>query len=91
MIMLYPYITMKDDTEVAFSDIVKVEGQDTLTVYFEKPVITGFVTAECTIPSYRWNVKGLTEPEIAALQVFVKKNESSFFKFAKQGGVGVYA
>ncbi len=89
--MLYPYMTLKDETEVAFSEIKQVNNRETLTVYFEKPVVGGFVTAECVLPDYKWTVKGLTASEINTLQTFVERNSKSFFKFARQGGVGVNA
>lgn len=89
--MTYPYITMKDDTEVAFSEILTIGGKESVRIFFERPTMSGFVTAECLIPAYSWNIKGMTTSEIAALQNFVKKNEKSFFKFAKKGGVGVSA
>ncbi len=89
--MLYPYMTLQDETEVAFSEIKKVNSTETLTVYFEKPIIGGFATAECILPDYKWTVKGLTADEINSLQTFVERNSKSFFKFARQGGVGVDA
>ncbi len=86
--MVYPYMTLQDETEVAFSGIELKNNVETLTVYFEKPVMGGFVSAECTLPGYKWNVNGLTASEISTLQAFVERNSKSFYKFAKQGGVG---
>ncbi|MCR5428125.1 MAG: hypothetical protein K6F16_03935 [Lachnospiraceae bacterium] len=86
--LVHPYITMDDETEVVFSDISLKDGRESLTVFFERPVLEGFVSAECSLPSYKWTVKGLTAKEIARLQEFVERNERSFFKFARQGGVG---
>lgn len=87
--MMHPYITMKDNTEVLFSDVTVLNGVESITVYFERPVVGGFVDAKCVLPSYKWNVNGMSLEEIAKLQAFVEKNADLMVKFAKKGGVGV--
>lgn len=89
--MLHPYITMEDKTEVTFSDITEESGSEILTVYFERPIKSGFVSAECSLPDYTWKIDGLKVDEITSLQRFVEENCKSFFKFARQGGISVYA
>ena len=85
----YPYMTLNDKTEITFSDIRKKGRKNTMTVYFERPVRDGFVSAECSVPDYTWDVKGLTADEIVNYQEFVKRNEASLMKFARNGGTGL--
>jgi len=41
--MIYPYLTLSDETEVVHSGIEMKDGKETVRVYFEKPVETGFL------------------------------------------------
>lgn len=48
--MLYPYLTLWDDTEICHSQIMEKDGKPVVEVHFEKPVESGFCSARCTLP-----------------------------------------
>ena len=52
--MLYPYLTLWDDTEICHSQIMEKDGKPVVEVHFEKPVESGFCSARCTLPDYTW-------------------------------------
>ena len=51
--MMYPYITLADETEITHSQIIEVDGTQTVEVHFERPNENGFDSARCVLPSYR--------------------------------------
>lgn len=55
--MMYPYMTLNDDTEITHSEM-KPDGR--VKVYFETPDDNGgFRNATCYLPDYTWeNVSG---------------------------------
>jgi hypothetical protein len=86
--MIYPYLTFPDETEVVHSGIEVKDGKETVRVYFEKPVETGFFTAECTLPCRTWSkVKGFTDSELEKLLGFVNKQVDLFYEYARKGGM----
>lgn len=63
--MMYPFMTLDDNTEIVHSDVIIENDKENVKVYIEKPVEGGFYSAECYLPDYRWNnVDGFTEAEI---------------------------
>ena len=67
--MLYPYLTLWDDTEICHSQIMEKDGKPVVEVHFEKPVESGFCSARCTLPDYTWQFnEGFSEKEIAFLE-----------------------
>ena len=48
--MMYPYITLADDTEITHSHIMEHEGVQLVEVHFERPTEDGFVSARCVLP-----------------------------------------
>ena len=79
--MMYPFITLEDQTEIVHSDIFP---DNILIVYIEKPV-----TDECfhhgvlRIPEYRWEqIKGFTQDELNRYQEIVRKLEPKLFENA---------
>ena len=71
--MMYPYMTLTDGTGVAHSEIYTENGSETVKVYFEKPILGGFKSAECYLPSYDWkNIEGFTKEEIENLQEYLE-------------------
>ena len=56
--MMYPYITLADETEITHSQIIEVDGTQTVEVHFERPNENGFDSARCVLPSLpqkKWN------------------------------------
>ena len=52
--MMYPYMTLSDETEIIHSQIIKKNGKDYIEVNFEKPIENGFCSARCCLPDYKW-------------------------------------
>ena len=52
--MMYPYITLADETEITHSQIIESDGQQNVEVHFERPTETGFDSARCVLPTYQW-------------------------------------
>ena len=63
--MMYPYITLPDETEIVHSQIVTESGKQKVIVNFERPTETGFDSARCEIPGNTWiSVVGYSSEEI---------------------------
>lgn len=68
-IMMYPYMTLADETEILHSHIMDVDGILKVEVHFERPTIEGFDTARCVLPNYSWiKREGYSEDEIAIFE-----------------------
>lgn len=84
--MMYPYLTMNDDTEITHSEMMD-DGR--VKVYIETPDETGgFHSATCWLPEYKWEkVNGYTETEMKCFQDFLRNNAHLILEFSKDGGV----
>ncbi len=84
--MMYPYLTLKDDTEITHSEM-KEDGR--VKVYIETPDEKGgFYSAICWLPDYRWEkVSGYTEKQIQYYQELLQKNAHLILEFSREGGV----
>ena len=86
--MLYPYLTLWDDTEICHSQIMEKDGKPVVEVHFEKPVESGFCSARCTLPDYPWQFnEGFSEKEIAFFDEFLRHNAHLLIKYAGTGGI----
>ena len=65
--MMYPYITLADDTEITHSHIMEQEGIQSVEVHFERPTEEGFVSARCVLPSYEWKFNEGFRPDELSL------------------------
>ena len=83
--MMYPYMTLNDDTEITYSDM-KDDGS--VKVYIETPdEKDGFHNAVCWLPEYRWeNIYGYTESEMIYFKTLVKNNAHLIIEFSQEGG-----
>lgn len=80
--MLYSYIKLADDTQIAYSEL-RADG--TLVVAIERPVDMGFDSARCVLPSYRWSdVHGFTNEEISSLEALLRDNAPLIFELAER-------
>ncbi len=52
--MMYPYITLADETEITHSHIIEENDVKKVEVHFERATEHGFDTARCILPSYTW-------------------------------------
>ncbi len=84
--MMYPFITLNDDTEITHSEM-KDDGS--VKVYIETPDISdGFHSAVCWLPGYRWeNVKGYSASEMDFFKRLIRNNAHLIIEFSKEGGV----
>ena len=85
--MLYPFMTLPDETEIVHSESILSEGRELVKVCVEKPVDYGFKSATCWLPDYRWeNVVGYTQEEIAGLEEFIQSLSATIYELAREGG-----
>lgn len=66
--MMYPYMTLADETEIVHSQVIEKDGIKKVIVNFECPVENGFDSARCELPDYKWTERiGYSDADIAAL------------------------
>ena len=86
--MMYPYLTLADETEITHSQIIEKDGQQEVEVHFERPVENGFCSARCVLPSYRWKFhNGFTKEELTFFEEFLRHNAHLLYRYAAQGGI----
>ncbi|MBR4473537.1 MAG: hypothetical protein IKS55_07850 [Oscillospiraceae bacterium] len=79
--MLYPFMTLPDETEIVHSEVLTDDGKECVKVCIEKPVIGGFHSAICWLPDYRWeDIHGFTEEEISRYQVLIQHSNLAIAK-----------
>lgn len=80
--MLYNYIKLADETQIAYSNI---QDDNTVQIAVERPVDGGFDAACCLLPSYRWtSVEGFTQKEIDDLSDLLQHNAPLIFRLARE-------
>lgn len=85
--MMYPFMTLDDNTEVVHSEPYISDGKETVKVYFEKPVYGGFHSAECYLPTYEWkNINGFSDTEIEKFQEYLQSVAHIVIRLAREGG-----
>ncbi len=84
--MMYPYVTLDDDTEVTHS---QMRPDGTVKVYIETPDLKdGFHNAICYLTEYIWeNVNGYSDMKMEYFKEFVRKNAHLMIEFSKEGGI----
>ena len=88
--MMYPYITLADETVITHSHLLCDGGEKSVEVHFERPKPYGFDMARCVLPSYKWIIRdGYTDEEIALFERLLKDGSHSFFKYAEMGGLNI--
>ena len=86
--MMYPYITLSDETEITHSQIIEAGGQQNVEVHFERPNETGFDSARCVLPSYQWKfADGFTAAEMELFNELLHSNAHLLYRYAAQGGI----
>ena len=85
--MMYPFLTLNDETEIVHSESILSEGRELVKVCVEKPVDYGFKSATCWLPDYRWEkIEGYTQEEIASLQELIQSLAATIYELARDGG-----
>lgn len=82
--MMYPYLTLNDDTEIVHSEMLS-DGR--VKVYIEKPdAKDGFHYATCYLPGYEWeDVYGFSDEEMSFFQKLIKNNAHVIIEFSQKG------
>ncbi|MDR1736110.1 MAG: hypothetical protein LBR85_04470 [Oscillospiraceae bacterium] len=88
--MMYPYITLADDTLITHSHLMDKDGVKTVEVHFERPVDGGFDFARCRLPSYEWIMReGFSDKEIERFETLLHNAAHSFYRYAETGGLDI--
>ncbi|MDO5135793.1 MAG: hypothetical protein Q4D55_07035 [Eubacteriales bacterium] len=83
--MMYPFMTLNDETEIVHSDMQK-NGQ--VKVYIERPDEKyGFKYATCWLPQYEWeNIFHFTKEEIKQFEEIIRSTAHLIIEFSQVGG-----
>lgn len=88
--MMYPYMTLADETEIVHSHIIQENGKQKVIVNFERPTEQGFDSARCELPDYHWLFReGYTDEEIAMFERLMQSNAHLIYKYAGDGGIRI--
>ena len=83
--MMYPYMTLDDETEITHSEMKK---DGSVKVYIETPdEKDGFHNAICWLHENRWEkIIGYSDKEILQLKKIVNSNAELIIEFSQKGG-----
>ena len=85
--MLYPFMTLEDQTEIVHSESYHIDGKEYVRVEIEKPVPGGFKAAQCLLPGYEWSeINGFTDTEIQQYQEVIESLAHIIIRLAREGG-----
>lgn len=85
--MLYPFMTLADETEIVHSESHMEDGKEHVQVEIERPVNGGFYSAICILPEYQWkSVQGFSESDVAQLQELLESLAHIIIRLARSGG-----
>ena len=88
--MMYPYMTLSDETEIVHSQLIEDKGIKKVIVNFERPTDNGFDSARCELPEYKWTEKeGYSDEEIAFFEKLLHSNTHLLYKYAANGGIKI--
>lgn len=88
--MMYPYMTLSDETEIVHSQLIGDKGIKKVIVNFERPTDNGFDSARCELPEYKWTEKeGYSDEEIAFFEKLLHSNAHLLYKYAANGGIKI--
>ena len=80
--MMYPYMTLADETEIVHSQIVEKDGMKKVIVNFERPTEDGF--------DYKWTERqGYSDEEIAMFEELLHSNAHLLYRYAENGGIQI--
>lgn len=83
--MMYPFLTLDDDTEIVHSEKLPDKR---VKVYIEKPDAKDcFHHATCYLPQYTWtDVNGFSGDEIKRYQKIIESTAHLIMEFSEEGG-----
>lgn len=84
--MIYPFMTLPDDTEITHT---QMREDGTVKVYIETPdEKDGFHKANCILPAQKWeDVVGYSESEMSYFRELVNSTAHLILEFSQTGGV----
>ena len=84
--MMYPFMTLNDDTEITHSEL-KPDGR--VKVYIDTPdEKVGFHNATCYLPDYTWEkISGYSDEEMDFFRRLVQNNAHLIMEFSQEGGI----
>ena len=86
--MLYPFMTLNDNTEIVHSETLNENGHERVKVCIERPVYGGFQSVECYLPEYEWrNNHGFSDDDIAQFQDLLESTAHIIIELAREGGL----
>lgn len=84
--MMYPYMTLADETEIVHSQVIEEDGKKKVIVNFERPTEDGFDSARCELPDYKWTEReGYSDEEIAFLKKFYTAMHICYISMLRMG------
>ena len=90
LFMMYPYMTLADETEIVHSQLLEKDGQKKVIVNFERPTENGFDSARCELPDYKWLERiGYSDEEISMFEELLHSNAHLLYKYAENGGIQI--
>ena len=88
--MMYPYMTLGDETEIVHSQVIEQDGVEKVYVHFERPTQDGFDAARCELPTYTWVMRdGFTDDEMELFAELVRSNAHLIYRYARSGGIRI--
>ena len=88
--MMYPYITLADETLITHSQLLGKDENKSVQVHFERPRPYGFDMARCVLPSYEWIIRdGFSDDDINKFEMLLRNGAQTFFKYAEVGGLNI--
>ena len=88
--MMYPYMTLADETLITYSHLICEGEKKSVEVHFERPKLYGFDMARCVLPSYEWILRdGFSDDEIKKFEMLLEGGAHTFFKYAELGGMNI--
>ena len=85
--MLYPFMTLPDETEIVHSEILIINDKENVKVYIERPIDGGFASATGWLPEYKWeNINGFSPEDIDYFSEIIHSGAHLLFEFARSGG-----
>ena len=88
--MMYPYMILADETEIVHSQIIEKDGMKKVIVNFERPTESGFDSARCELPDYKWTEKtGYSDEEINMFEKLLHNHAHLLYRYAENGGIQI--
>ncbi|MCL2638629.1 MAG: PcfB family protein [Oscillospiraceae bacterium] len=88
--MMYPYITLADETLITHSHLMGKGEDKCVKVHFERPKPYGFDSVTYLLPSYKQTERiGYSDEEIKDFEKLLRRAAHSFFRYAEMGGLDI--